>query len=345
MGRSKFLGRVGAVLTLSFLAAACSDVAFSPAPLTGRQSVDNGIYRTETFFFSDEKPLTEVDVLFVVDNSGSMAEEAAKLSRALSSFVDGLNGVDWQIAITSSDVGTGSFNTRGRLVNMVGTNSNILTRNTPNYEQVFLNTVVATGPNAACAGGDLYQCGSGDEQPLEATRIIIAEQAPENAAFFRPGADLVSIILTDEDEMSDGPAGATSGETLVSTNASVFGGTKDLTGFGIIVQPTNQACIDIQAANAGQAGDYVQHFAEITNGETGSICDDDYGPALVSIGQRIKKYATTIALTGTPVDGSVTVVLKPADPGITWTVVGNTIRLSDIPKKGSRMIVTYERAE
>lgn len=345
MARSKILGRVGSILTISCLAAACSEVAFTPAPLTGRQSVDNGIYRTETFFFSDEKPLTEVDVLFVVDNSGSMAAEAAKLSTALSSFVDGLTGVDWQIAITSSDVSDGSYSTRGRLVNMAGTNSNLLTKDTPNYENVFLNTVVATGPNPTCAGGDLNYCGSGSEQPLEAARIIISEQSPANAAFFRPGADLVTIVLTDEDEKSDGPTDATTAEMLIAATNAVFNGTKQLSGFGIIVRPDDPTCIATQQVNGGQPGDFVQHFADITSGETGSICDSDYGPALASIGQRIKKYATTVALTAMPVAGSVAVVLKPADPLINWTVIGNTIRLSDIPKKGTRMIVTYERAE
>ena len=51
--------------------------------------------------------LTAVDILFVVDNSGSMGAAQAKLARAMSSFAARLDneGVDYRIAVTTTDVG------------------------------------------------------------------------------------------------------------------------------------------------------------------------------------------------------------------------------------------------
>lgn len=48
----------------------------------------------------------DVDILFVIDNSGSMAEEQARLARNFSGFVDALDTmkVEYRVAITTTDV-------------------------------------------------------------------------------------------------------------------------------------------------------------------------------------------------------------------------------------------------
>ncbi len=325
---------------------ACSEVAFTPAALDGRLSVDDGNMRTDTFVFSQDRPLTKVDVLFIVDSSGSMADEAAKLSTALASFTGSLVGVDWQIGITSTDIAeTSPYNTRGKLVNMVGANTTILTKNTPNYEKVFLDTVVATGPSKECVAGDAFKCGSGNEQPIEATRLLVAGNDVTAASFFRADADFVSIALSDEDEMSSGPAEATTGETLVAAVKTRWNSERLFTAFGIIIQPSDQACINAQAATGGQPADFVAHLADITKGATGSICDSNYGPALTTIGQRVTNTATSLTLSTLPVPGTVRVTLIPADPSITWFESGRTVRFSNLPAKGTRVVIQYERAQ
>lgn len=346
MGRANVLGRVALGTTLSFWLGACSEVEFSPAPASNgafnQEPIDNGKMRTDFFDFNGDKPQTKVDVLFVVDNSGSMSDEQAKLSTALSSFVDSLSGVDWQVAITTTDLSGGAYSTNGHLVQMVGTGSRLLNRHVSNYENVFLNTILANGtPNCG-----QQNCASGNELPLEATRMVVTQRSsPENAGFFRDGADFVTIVLSDEDEGSDGSSPtAVRAEDIISVVNNIWQGQKDFSGYGIIIQPGDAACINAQTANGGRPGTFVQHMADITQGETGSICDTDYGPALASIGNRVKKYATTISLSTAPVPGTITVDIIPADPSLTWTVNGNTIRFSDLPKKGTRVQVTYERA-
>ncbi len=48
----------------------------------------------------------DVDILFVIDNSGSMAEEQARLARNFPAFIDSLDemGADYRIGITTTDV-------------------------------------------------------------------------------------------------------------------------------------------------------------------------------------------------------------------------------------------------
>ncbi len=69
-------------------------------------------------------PNRDVDVLFIIDNSGSMAEEQARLAANFSSFIDVLEdprvNADYRIAITTTDMGnpacTGGSAERGALV-------------------------------------------------------------------------------------------------------------------------------------------------------------------------------------------------------------------------------------
>lgn len=52
-----------------------------------------------------DPPVTAVDVLFVIDNSGSMAGHQSRLVASLPAFLDGLSGLDLRIAVTTTDSG------------------------------------------------------------------------------------------------------------------------------------------------------------------------------------------------------------------------------------------------
>ena len=53
---------------------------------------------------------TPADILFVVDNSGSMADEQENLAQNFQAFIDGLNAGtgDYQLAVVSTDQGRGN---------------------------------------------------------------------------------------------------------------------------------------------------------------------------------------------------------------------------------------------
>lgn len=327
----------GLLLGTAVWATACSEVAFNPDPNAEvpLEVPEGGVL--ETFGFSEQDTRAKVDILFVVDNSGSMLQEQAKLGPALSSFMSSVAKIDWQIGITTTDVSNGPFGVKGGLVPMKGTATKILNKNVPNFQQVFTNTVYrdeivnCVDPN----------CPSGDERPMEAIIGAISKRNSENAGFFRNGADLAVVVLSDEDEQSTG-AGMT-GATVVNAVTSAFGNDKTFTGFGIILKPGDSACYSQQTANGGTGsyGTFVNAFATLTQGLTGSICDVDFGPTLASIGTRVREMVKTITLKQMPNPQTLQVVIRPFDPNLQWSINGQTITFTQPPKAGTKVYVTY----
>src|SRR6056297_3283773 len=69
----------------------------APANRDGSKSPDRHI--NESFLVKATHTTKRVDILFVVDNSGSMREEQEKLSHRLDNFLSDLNEVNWQIGV------------------------------------------------------------------------------------------------------------------------------------------------------------------------------------------------------------------------------------------------------
>src|SRR5690606_30238468 len=64
-----------------------------------------------------------VDILFVVDNSGSMDYERSGLANRINGFMDKINGLDWQIAVISTDNTSNKPEKDGRFVPFRGLNN------------------------------------------------------------------------------------------------------------------------------------------------------------------------------------------------------------------------------
>jgi hypothetical protein len=129
-----------------------------------------------------EEPLQPVsDILVVVDNSCSMAEEQANLTSNFQSFVDAVVAADadWRLAVITTD----SAEFRGP----------VLTPASADPVGQFTNqALVGTG-------------GSGEEQPLQmiANAVLPGADAAPGGAFFRDDSLLAIIVVTDEpDEYS-----------------------------------------------------------------------------------------------------------------------------------------------
>lgn len=169
-------------------------------------------------------PLREVDMLFMVDNSGSMLEEQAKLRRNIPALISSLRALpgglpNLHLGIVSSDVGAGNLTLSGNPAcsrpggdsgrfqvkagcGLDGTQGNFL---------ISLNN--DTQHNFTGALEDVFSCladlgarGCGFEHPLQSIRVALAEKyTPENSGFLRGGALLVIVMLTDEDDCSGTP--------------------------------------------------------------------------------------------------------------------------------------------
>lgn len=231
-----------------------------------------------------QQSATKIDVLWVVDNSGSMLLRQQNLGANFKSFIDEFvrNGVDYRIAVTTTDVihDQGAFQ---------GTPA-IITPKLANPVQAFA-TNVAVGTD-----GSQYEVG------MQAALMAIDKQTKANAAkqttyercadgclvqadptacastcatqsgieFMRPDAYLYIVFVTDEDDNS-------------AEDVRYFWRKFELAkGIGNSSMVTTAAIIGDVPANNCRATPGVKYKAlsDLTGGEVGSICDNNFSATL-----------------------------------------------------------------
>jgi hypothetical protein len=290
---------------------------------------------TELF---EQKP-AKVDILFVVDNSPSMAKEQKQLGERLQSFMKQVRNMDWQIAFTTTDVTSRKYGIKGSLLELAGhPGQKVLTADFTDAEDVFYNTVQRP-EGRRCF---LFGCPSSKEQPLKASILAMQKHDTDDAAFFRDDADLAIVVLSDEDEMSGGGKRATKPEQVVEAFHSIFGNEKKLSVYGIVIQPKDNSCYEEQKeeGTSASAGTYVTELSRMTNGYVGSICDNDYAVALEKIGEETRLASDFYLLKRVPIENSVKVKLVP-EQDIPWKIKGDRLTFANSPKPGTIVQVSY----
>lgn len=176
--------------------------------------------------------LNKLDILWVVDNSGSMAASQANLAGNFSSFVSGFQarGYDFKLAA----VGTDAYKADNTLSGYSAANSSLADFRTrtscyagyPNcylmagpitpsivwstdshYASPFTSTVADT----FIANAMLGTAGAGDERAFSSFRAAL--NAGANSTFLRPDSFLVVIVLSDEDDFSGNTRAVSSNDT------------------------------------------------------------------------------------------------------------------------------------
>ena len=186
----------------------------------------------------DETVNRALDLLLVVDNSGSLAEEQASLAANLPALVNVLNTApgglpDLHVGVVSTNVGTGGVQIGGcsTATRPEGDDGVLLTNGCPGLQATYLSDVRnPDGSRTRNYQGDLSSTlgcmvrlgttGCGFEQPLEAMRRALT--AGHNPGFLRPDALLGVVIMTDEDDCSATLGGGLFGDPN-ATSTSVLG--------------------------------------------------------------------------------------------------------------------------
>jgi len=281
----------------------------------------------------------KLDVLFVVDNSISMADDQAKLGQRIQSFLSVINGLDWQIAVTTTDVSNGPHGLKGGFLSTDSSGNKILKPTTSDYAKKFFNTVVRK-ESLNCSGPKPTEsCASNDEQPLKA--IIMSTQKSQNKSFFRDQAHLVTIVLSDEDEMSDAPSKATRAEEVVRGVQDAFGSDKKYSNYGIVIRPGDSECL--RKNNMGEYATRVADLTALTGGHLGSLCDDDFGPSLSKIAKSVIEKTQQLELANEPKEGSIEVSFIPESQAIKYEISGKKILLLSPPSDGVEIVVKYHK--
>lgn len=277
-------------------AATGSDLKFDVGKDTGGPDPDTG---------AEEGGCQKIDFLFVVDNSGSMADEQEHLATSFPGFItsiqDTVKAEDYHIMVIDTDAGNAFLQQCFVVCAILPTCEGYPCDNLPKAEgcDAMLGTGLVNDPGAdACgvAGGlrymvdgqpnlsETFQClakvgtdGDGSERPMEAMiASLSALNAPGqcNAGFLRKDALLVVTFITDEED--DGESNGSPIGWNASLVAAKYGDEKSIVVLGLIGDPDqpNPVCTD-----GAEASPRLRTFAEsFTYGSWGSICSPDYAP-------------------------------------------------------------------
>jgi hypothetical protein len=277
----------------------------------------------------------EVDVLWVIDTSGSMGEHQGLLAAQVGTFVESLNatGLDYHMAVTTMDMSATGL--KGHLLAKDGTPA-VLTPATPNLVSVLSERLQP--------GEDGSPIERGQEAMKAALTMTSAGQA--NQGFLRDNALLVVIFLTNEEDES---AQTDYAAYLDQLKPALKTGERSWIAhfMGVIHNETN-----CQTAKWGYSspGTRYMRLAKASGGASESICDADLRRALTNVKIRVIEIATEYALSGDPNVSSIKVyvngVLVPQDGENGWTYIKetNSIRFhgTAIPGQGSNIRVDFD---
>lgn len=157
----------------------------------------------------------DLDILFVIDDSGSMGEEQISLATNFHRFIAVLENIEGglpnlHIGVVSTDVGAGPYGISG--CSGSGDDGMLLATPSDTCEgptDAYIEDIAVPGDrqrNYAGSLADTFACiaqlgtrGCGFEQPLESMRRALDGRNP---GFLRPDAFLLVVLISDEDDCS-----------------------------------------------------------------------------------------------------------------------------------------------
>jgi len=233
------------------------------APFQDKTAVTEG-ETTENF-------TPQADILFVVDNSGSMSPHQINLSANISQFITEFLRqpiLAYNIAVVSTDVDGFGQPTRGAFA---GT-TKVVNKQTPNGARILAENL------------KLGIRGSGLEAPFDATHLALdpALLAAGNAGFLRKNAALVVIFITDAEDQSDIRPQALY-EYLVNTKD---GRKNKVFSFGAIIPTAETRC----ARDAFEPPRLIEEFLGIVQNSGNNVmnlCASDFGQKLAEAASQI----------------------------------------------------------
>jgi hypothetical protein len=344
----------------------CMGQSFA-VPLQGVGTLDDEF--TDEFVQGEGK---KVDVLFVIDNSGSMSEEQKNLADNFKNFIQVADiwKNDYHLGVVTTDMdGTSPFgggavqDSMGRLRETSGVR--IVTPKTPNPTATFqklanagdqgsgneqglaaakaaLTAPLATDLQKACAkDGD---CGGG------ALCVTGADDGQKgcggfNRTFLRKNTGLEVVILSDEEDgsMSD-----------PSFFINFFYGIKGLANKNLfhlhaIVGDKGSGCKG--AGGSADAGNKYIEVAQKTGGKVASICSANFAQALKDIGTVAFGLQAQFFLTRTPDESTIDVKVNgapcpKAKDSWAYDEPSNSVTFVEggkcMPQKGQKVSIHYK---
>lgn len=283
----------------------------------------------------------KLDILFVIDNSGSMNTHQKNLSANVARFVASFSSkvqLDFHIGVISTD--NDYYATKDCCGRLIGT-PNFLTNTTPNFQSLLTQRML------------LGILGSGSEKVFDPLNLALTEPnlSGANLNFLRPDAFLAVIVITDAEDQSlnSGPD-----DTYAMLVKLKNGKADRVLSYGVLVPSGTTNC---SRDEADREPTRIENFLgrSVTAGTNiFSLCAPDFGDRLVNVGKDLaRRVGSSFPLNRIPVPDSIVVTFgaqiieKHPTKGWAFDASTNTVQLgSEIPwsqqPQGTKVKVKYE---
>ncbi len=278
------------------------------------------VSKVETFTQDTSKD-GAVDILWIIDDSGSMGNEQDALAANFKSFIDQFitKDIDFKMAITTTDA---SSTKNGK---MVGDSSMLTRASAKGNQSAFMNNFtkfVKVGTK-----------GSGVEQGLR-TSVSFSDRYA--SSFLRPDAYLAIVYISDEEDQSPLKVSEYLAKLqALKANKAMVKAYSIITvkDYGFQDETIGKRYEEVSKATGGTVGDIKQNFA----------------PMLLDMGRRIVNLVDSFALVGTPYQNSVEVYVSgiKIETGFTYDAVSRSIKFNAdaLPAEGSEIQIKYKVQE
>lgn len=221
----------------------------------------------------------KVDILFVVDDSGSMNEHQtnliANIGRFIGAFTNRAN-IDFHIGVTTTTNDSFSSRCCGKLNGTI----RYVDRNTSNLNQV-LSANLRVGIN-----------GAGIEDIFGPSLLALTDRVKDgyNQGFYRPDAHLALVFITDAEDQS-----RLSPQQLYQELVKVKGSKDKVLAFGVIV-PSNASisCPRDDVALPTKIEAFLAMVANAGQQNVFSLCDPLFGDQIAKIADDLISFVGNI---------------------------------------------------
>ncbi len=269
-------------------------------------------------FIQNTAQEAKVDILWVMDNSGSMSDEQQALSDNFDAFISDFitRNIDFQMAITTTDG-------RRNSGQMVGDSDELTSIAAANNVNRFMNNFTDQ-INVGIRG-------SGDEMGIETSKDFFDNYR----SWAREDAYLIVVYISDEEDNSRGFV-----NDYISNLQSLKASAGMVKAYSIV---TTELDPNKQWESVGER--YME-VSRATGGEIASI-HQDFHETLSGFGFKILDLLDSFPLSGVPVgtELSVTVNNQELAQGWTYDETSRSIKFDEnaIPNEGEIIIAYYQK--
>ncbi|MEQ1506585.1 MAG: vWA domain-containing protein, partial [Myxococcota bacterium] len=248
-----------------------------------------------------QSPLPKVDLLLVIDDTASMAQEQASLAVDFAVLLDELDdrAIGWQVGVVTTDM---TLDDAGWLLGSPW----ILTPDLADRDAVFADMV------------EVGTAGAGPEAGLAAAIRAVELAAPggPNAGFRRPDALLHVVFVSDTDDQSEDWLGDAPEQAFLAFLDAEAAATGLPARASALVGPVPSGCTSVDGT--AQAAVRYGEVVDTSGGVSVSICAADLGPVLASLSEASVAWRTEFPLRSVPVTDSVRVRIDDAPTDDGW---------------------------